>query len=391
MSPSPSLKLPTGRALLALFLLTCCLPACLGSGAKEDSSGVEAAEGEAEAEAKPEEEESTAERVRVEPVVIDTIERSLDAVANVESLDVVDVLPERAEPVLEILVEEGDKVERNQVLARLRDRVAQLAVNEAQVRVNEAENEVARAERDFNRNKELAAGADGTSLLSERDLETSQQAWLTAKTALESAKVSLDQAKLDFDRCTLIAPIAGTVTIRDVSVGDQTIIGQRAFQVADLENPRVVFYRPQSEFSALRVGQKLVATAEAIPGQEVTGTIERVSPIVDADSGTIKVTAILNPPADMQLPNGLLIRLRLVLEAHEGATLVPKRAVIYDQDRVLVFAVRDGKAVEIELQPGFENPELLEDLGGQLSAEDVLVTVGQDRLEDGSEVEVLDS
>ena len=97
------------------------------------------------------------------------------------------------------------------------------------MRVTEAENEFARAERDYKRNKQLAEQPDGASLLSDRDLETSQQAMLAAETALESARVALDQAQLEVDRCTLRAPIRGTVTARDISVGDQATLGMRAY------------------------------------------------------------------------------------------------------------------------------------------------------------------
>lgn len=332
------------------------------------------------------------ERVRAEPVVQQTIERSLEAVANVQSLDVVDVLPERAEPVLEILVEEGEKVKEGQVLARLRDRVAKLAHQEALVRVTEARNEVSRAERDAARNRQLAERPDGTSLLSERDLENSEQALLVAQTALESALVRLDQAELDLDRCTLRAPISGTLTQRDISVGDQTLIGQRAFQVADLDHPRVIFYRPQSEFSLLSPGQVLTATAEAFPGVEIRGVVERVAPVVDADSGTIKVTAILEPMADQPFPTGLLVRLRLVLESRPDSILVPKRALVYRGEDTFVFVVEEGeqdKVSLVKIEPGLENPTHMQAINTSLTADSQVVTVGLDNLEDGDAVEVL--
>lgn len=383
-----SLSLFVSSLILLLTLGACGQRPASADGGTESAEG-SAAEG-AEDGANPETEEGAPlERVRTNPVERETIELALDAVANVESLDVVDVMAERAEPVLEVLVEEGDLVKKDQILARLRDRVAALAVRDAEVRVREAENEFQRATRDNDRNKQLAVRPDGTSLLSERDLENSEQAMLSAQTALESAKVARDQAQLDLDRCTLKAPIDGTVTARDISLGDQTVVGQRAFQVTDLAHPRVIFYRPQGDISKLRVGQKLFATSEALPDGGIAGSIERIAPVVDSESGTVKVTAILQPEGNETLPTGLLVRLRLILDSHTDAVLVPKRGVIYEEDRMLVFAVREGKAVQIELKPGFENPTHIEHLGDDLSEEDVIVTVGQDRLDDGEEVEVL--
>lgn len=385
---------PIPLLLAALLLLPAATSSCgrPPAAAEGESSGEQEASTPSVAGENPAEEDaesSKLERVRTMPVLQESIELALDAVANVESLDVVDVVPERAEPVLEILVEEGQQVTQGQELARMRDRIAKLEVRNAEVRVTEAENELTRATRDYERNKQLAEQSDGASLLSDRDLETSEQAMLAAETALESAKVALDQAQLEVDRCTLTAPIDGTVTARDISVGDQAVMGQRAFEITDLQNPRVVFYRPQSELAALRVGQRLSATTEAYPDHPIDGTIERIAPVVDQESGTIKVTALLTPPEGAPLPTGLLVRLRLVLDEHPDATLVPKRALIYAEDRIHAFVVRDGIAVEIEIEPGFENPTHLEHLGDGLQAGDAVVTIGQDRLEDGEAVEVL--
>jgi membrane fusion protein, multidrug efflux system len=378
-------------AVMALPTLSSCGQRAHAEDASETTEQSEDAQT-PENPAKDGEDKVAAERVRVEPVVQETIERSLEAVANVQSLDVVDVLPERAEPVLEILSEEGERVKEGQVLAKLRDRVARLAYQEAEVRVTEAQNEVSRAKRDAARNRQLADRPDGTSLLSERDMENSEQALLVAQTALESAKVRLDQAALDLDRCTLRAPIEGTLTMRDISVGDQTLIGQRAFQVADLDHPRVIFYRPQAEFSLLSPGQDLTATAEAFPGIEIRGKVERVAPVVDADSGTIKVTAILEPMEGRALPTGLLVRLRLVIESRPNALLVPKRGLVHRGEETFVFLV-EGENKDsvrmVKIDPGFENPTHLQALSTELKATDVIVTVGLDNLEDGDAVEVL--
>jgi len=393
------------RSSLALLLAVMALPTLPSCGQRAHAEDASESAAQTEDPSSPEaegEKSASAERVRVEAVVQETIERSLEAVANVQSLDVVDVLPERAEPVLEILAEEGQRVKEGQVLARLRDRVARLAYQEAEVRVTEAQNEVSRAKRDAARNRQLADRPDGTSLLSERDMENSEQALLVAQTALESAKVRLDQAKLDLDRCTLRAPIDGTLTMRDISVGDQTLVGQRAFQVADLDHPRVIFYRPQAEFSLLSPGQELTATAEAFPGVEIRGKVERVAPVVDAESGTIKVTAILEPMEGRPLPTGLLVRLRLVIESRADAILVPKRGLVHKGEDTYVYLVKFEGEVDGEIdaesksmvrltkiEPGFENPTHMQALSTELTADDVIVTVGLDNLEDGDLVEVL--
>lgn len=327
--------------------------------------------------------------VRVQPVARGVIERRLEATANVESLDVVDVMPERAEPVLAVLVEEGQVVAAGQELARLRSDQVELAVKEAEVRVKEVTSQCTQAERDHQRNLRLweEGGASGR-LIAEQAVETSRQLWDAAQTALESAEVALERARWEAARCVLRSPIAGVVSARDLSVGDMAVVGQRAFQITDLARPKVLFYRPQRELSQLSGGLPLTATSEALPGVVVRGRIERVSPVVDAATGTVKVTAALEPEGRV-LPVGLLMRVEVVLERREDALLVPKEALLYETESLAVFVAREGVARRLVLAPGLEDARHVEALAGSgLSEGDALIVVGADRLADGDPVEV---
>ena len=380
------------RSSLALLLAVMALPTLPSCGQRAHAEDASESAAQTEDPSSPEaegEKSASAERVRVEAVVQETIERSLEAVANVQSLDVVDVLPERAEPVLEILAEEGQRVKEGQVLARLRDRVARLAYQEAEVRVTEAQNEVSRAKRDAARNRQLADRPDGTSLLSERDMENSEQALLVAQTALESAKVRLDQAKLDLDRCTLRAPIDGTLTMRDISVGDQTLVGQRAFQVADLDHPRVIFYRPQAEFSLLSPGQELTATAEAFPGVEIRGKVERVAPVVDPSTSTVRLTLLLTGSFEHARVGGF-VKVRITTDSHTDALAIPKLALVEEGGLRSVFVAEADSVRKTEINTGLYDETHVEVLDG-LTPGDYVVTLGQGGLRTGTSVDVLNA
>ncbi|MDP6849330.1 MAG: efflux RND transporter periplasmic adaptor subunit [Planctomycetota bacterium] len=318
-------------------------------------------------------------------------QKSLVAVADVVSLDEVDVFPERTQPIVELLVEEGDRVHSGQVLARLRDKVEQLALAEAQVRLSEAENENARAERDHARNTSLkeSTGETGTQLISDRELETSRQAMVTASTAHAAAKVAQDRAKFEMEQTVIRAPIAGTIATREISLGDMANPSARAFQIVDDSQPKAIFYRPQRELSLLHKNQLFQAESEALPGRSLHGKIDRVSPVVDMESGTFKVTASLNTDAG-PIPIGVLVKLRLVLDEHPQALMVPKKAIQFKGKEMFCFVVQEDKAVRVSITPGFEEPNFIEALSvdGSLKAGDEVVMVGADRLADGDSVEI---
>lgn len=370
-------------ALILSFLLGACAPPAAESAGR-DGSTTPAGDAVEPAAKEPV-------LVRTGPLERRAIERVLETTADVVSLDVVDVFPERTQPVVELLVEEGDQVEPGQVLARLRDDLERLALAEAEVRLREAENAQAKARADHARNEALMARSDSspTSLISERDFETSKMTLLTAETTRESAAVALDRARFELGQTVIRAPIGGSVGLREISLGDTANPSQRAFQLVDDRRPKAIFYRPQRELAELRVGQTLTATCEALPGVAIQGRIERIAPTVDAASGTVKVTAAL--AAERAIPIGVLARLRLVLDRHDDALLVPKKALLYEADRPYCFVVREERAVRVDLCGGFEEADCLEALpGGEqcLLAEDQVVLVGADRLADGDPVEL---
>ncbi len=381
-------RVPISRARAAapLLSLLVVIPAC---SADVESDAMAATEDRVEDE-RPAEIVRDPVLVRVEPVKVAPIEHKLEVTATVESLDVVDVIPERAEPVLEILVEEGDRVEKDQPLALLRTDVCQLGLAEAQVRLQEARDDLAQSRRDYDRDQALAKDQDGNvPLITTRELETSAQNVVVKETAFEAAQVAVDRAQFDLNQCTLRSPIAGTITARDVSPGDYATVGQRAFQVTDLSAPKAIFFRPQRELAMLSPGQRLEATSEAMPGVTITGSIERVSPTIDARSGTVKVTAALDAD-NVTIPTGILVRIVLVLDRHEQALLIPKRALLYEGRRPYCFVARNGEAVRVEITPGFEDPDSLEALPGEncVLPEDQVVVVGADRLTTGDPVEL---
>jgi membrane fusion protein (multidrug efflux system) len=352
---------------------------------EEGTSQTKTADGEGE---DPQGKKKEPQLVRIAPLRVGPVERLLEATANVESLDVVDVMPERAEPVIAVLVEEGDIVRTGQVLARLRDSNAKLAVADAEVRVTETRFAMELAERELERDQQLVDNPGPTVIISDRDLETRRQTWEAAKTAFQTADVALQRSKLDLAQCELVAPIAGTISIRDISIGDMASVGTRVFQITDLSHPKVIMYRPQRELMDLKVGQRLVAKSEAMPGIEVPGVIERVAPTIDLETGTVKVTAALEP-GDLRIPAGILVKLELVLDRHEDALLIPKKALFHEGDYVYCFVVRDDKAVRVEIFGGYETDEDIEaGEGTELFADDMVVVVGADRLGDGDEVAI---
>ena len=423
-------------ALFGLFTLALGASCSGGAGDSEALAGLKKRE---------------AARVQVEPVERREMVRRLETTTRVESEHHVEVAPRATGVVVELLVEEGDSVSEGSVLARLDDREARIALSQAEVALEEARSALPRheiatretvqrmenarrtaeqAERDHERNLAISKPADGRpALISPKDLDASRLARDTAvgeleaaklahqraqaeerdgQTAIHKAELALERAQVDLGYTEIRSPVPGVVAERRTQVGDSVGSNSTVFVVSDPEKLRAVFHRPQRELALFRAplaalngggtaqdgaaaSIEVGVRAEALPGRLFSGTIERISPTIDAASGNFRVTARLEPtePGGARLLPGMLVRLEIVTDRHPGALVVKKRAIRREADKGLIFVVDGTVARRVEVEEGFGEGDLVEviPLGGRALAEgDLVVIVGNRDLEDGSEV-----
>ena len=144
---------------------------------------------------------------------------------------------------------------------------------------------------------------------------------------------------------------------------------------------------PEKEFRRLRPGQPAQVSVDAIPGKTFEASILRVSPVVDPETGTFKVTLAVTDP-DKRLKPGMFGRFQVIHERRENALLIPRMAVIEDETQISVFVVEEGIARRRSIQTGYSRGEHVEITEG-LSGDEAVVTLGQTGLKDGSEVSVV--
>jgi RND family efflux transporter MFP subunit len=135
-------------------------------------------------------------------------------------------------------------------------------------------------------------------------------------------------------------------------------------------------YLPQ-----LHANQRVVLRAPALGQERVEGAIERVSPVVDAESGTVEVTVDVGDIG--RLRPGMFVSAQIVLDTHEDAMAVPKKAIVYEDESPHLFVVEAGRAQRRQVELGYEGAELVEITTG-LTGDEWIVLVGQSGLEGDS-------
>jgi membrane fusion protein (multidrug efflux system) len=304
-----------------------------------------------------------------EPVPIEIAELERGAIesvlrfsSNLEAEDEVQVFSQAKRLVRELLVEEGDQVRKDQVLLRLQD-------EEQRSQVAKVRSQLAKAEREFERQQNLF----------EQEL-ISQQVFTDAKFNYEQLEIAVDDAERELSYTEVRAPIAGTVTQRLVKVGDQVQIGQHLFDVVDFDSIVARVFVPEKHLAQLRPGLQARVSTAATRNQGYLGEVDRVAPVVDPRSGTVKVTIAIGAQAGLR--PGLYVDVDLVVATHDEAILVPKRAVVYDADQMFVYRLGDERRVErVFIEPLLSDKNNIEPSEG-LEVGDQVVIAGQAGLKD---------
>ena len=270
----------------------------------------------------------------------------------------------------EILVEEGDIVAAGQLLARLED-------DQAALRLVQAEATLRKMERDFTRKGELFAKNLVSAEIHER-----------AQFEFEAQKAAYELAKLNLAYTGIRAPIAGVVAERMIKVGNMVPVNAPTFRIMGADPLLAVLYVPELEISKLAVGQAAELKVDALPGRSFHGRLERISPVVDPATGTVKVTCEVSN-ADRSLKPGMFGRINIVYDVHKNTLLLPKESILAEDRETTVFIIRDSLAHRQIVALGYSSTTHVEVLAG-LTAGELVVTTGQASLKDSARIEVVE-
>lgn len=314
--------------------------------------------------------------VKVEAVTRQGISEYILANTTLEAFQWVDVRSRTSGQVVEILKEEGDPVAVGSVIVRLDADAARLQVTQMEVDYEDARRVFQRDEKMYERK-----------LVSDEWYENS-------RTRVDRTHTQFEQAKLNLSYTTIASPVKGVVTIRNVEVGNMVTNNQVVCSVADFDPLLARIRIPEKNIEKIAVGQGARITVESSPGKTFGGRVKMISPVVDPESGTIKVTIEIPEEKTGILRPGMFASVYIITETRENALVIPKKALVLqgEGDQIFVYETNEetgiGRAVRKKIKVGFTDNERLEVLSG-LSEGERVITVGQDGLRPGTGVRLV--
>ena len=260
----------------------------------------------------------------VKPVLVELatvqrgmIEQVLERSAPLEAEAQVLVLARTQNPAVELFVEEGDLVKQGQVLLRLES-------DRQQTDFDQAMSNLETAKVDFETQQKLY----------DQEL-ISDSAFRAVKFTYEQARLQSETARRELKYTEVRAPIKGTITSRTVKVGDQVVTGNPIFEIIDLESTVAIIHVPEQYLLKLKPNMEARMISGTLNNASFSGYVKRISPIVEAQSGTIKVVVGVKELGALR--PGMWVDVNLVLETKDNAILIPKRAIVYDNDQTFAF------------------------------------------------------
>lgn len=310
------------------------------------------------------------------PMPVETVEvkiadsdQQLQAVGTLLSNEAVIIMSEIPGRIETIGFREGEAVKKGQLLIKLDSSVLMAEFDRAEASRALSEKNYQRSEALFNDNA-----------ISEMEHDEAYAKW-----KLDEATTRLAKAQLQ--KTIIKNPFAGTLGLRNVSIGDYIQPGQPLVNLEDVSQLKVDFTVPEKYSTQIKVNQKLSVTTDAYEGRSFNGEVYAINPLVDAKTRSLVLRGRIDNQEGLIRP-GQFAQVKLVLSTKTDAIFIPEQALIPQPAKQFVFKVVDGAAQMVPVQTGQRRKGWVEIVDG-LAAGDVVITGGHQKIGPGSPVHVI--
>ena len=291
---------------------------------------------------------------------------SIEALGTAVARESLVITAKVSETVAQVRFDSGQTVSAGQVLVTLSDGVEVAGLGEAAAGYREAQAL-------FERQQALAK----RQLIAASQLDVQRG-------ARDAAKGRLDQLRAQVSDRVITAPFSGVLGLRQVSPGSLVTPGTVITTLDDVSTIKLDFSVPERQLSALSVGQAIIGTSDAFPGEEFNGTITSVGSRVDPGTRSLAARAEFDNAA-RKIRAGMLLRVRLQRPSRT-VLQAPELALLQVGQQAFVFRVgAEDKVDQVPVRIGSRRPGWVEILEG-VQAGDRIVVEGIVKLKPGAKV-----
>lgn len=265
----------------------------------------------------------------------------------------------------------GTRVTKGEIIGSLDNNLKQISLSSAQLLAQ-------KSEQDFNRFKDLYAGK-----------AASEVDYNNAKYNYENAKNQVEQIKQQIADASMISPVNGVITRRNVEEGEFVNVGATIATVVDISSLKAMVMVSERDVYKLKEGMPVAITSDVFPDKEFKGSIRFISDAGD-DSHNYEVEVTINNNDRLPIKAGTFITVKFDVKGNASALQIPKLALVEGTKNPYVYIANGNKPVARKISLGRDLGENIEVLSG-LKPGETVITSGQINLTENSIIEVITS
>ena len=226
---------------------------------------------------------------------------------------------------------------------------------------------------------ETLADAEADMVFKKAKLDDAQRAYDRVKDGPNPADIAAAQARVNaaqatLDMARLVAPFAGTITDAHPLPGDQVTAGTPGFRVDDLSSLYVDVEISEVDINTVSLGQPVTLTFDAILGSEYHGEVTQVSQAGNTVQGVVNftVTVKITDP-DEKVKPGMTAAVNITIQQLKDVILIPNRAVRLMNSVRVVYVLRDGLPVKVEIRLGSSSDTMSVLAAGDIHVGDLVI------------------
>ncbi len=371
------------------------------------------------------------------------LEETVIATGKIQPEVEVNISSEVSGEIVELNIEDGDSVQKGDLLLRINPDIYQAAVNRARASlsssragVSTAQAQFKEAESNYNRNKKLAE----QNVISQAEFDAIQRAYDVAKLGVESAEFQLQSAQASYNeasdnlkRTTIYAPQSGTVSMLNVELGERVLgtaqmTGTEIARIANLDNLEVLVEVNENDIIRVGKGDTAIIEVDAYLDKEFKGVVTQIANSAQTQGQSVdqvtnfevKVRMLKSSYADLledgqnsPFRPGMTASVEIKTDRRSGILAVPIEAVTVRSDTSkeaksyqnrrkkedgeeekeyeVVFLYDDGKAHLTVVETGIQDDENIEIKSGLEAGQTVITgpySLVSKKLVNGDEVEI---
>jgi RND family efflux transporter MFP subunit len=326
--------------------------------------------------------------VKVFKAVRMRISEKLFYTGTIEAWQKITLTPDVGGKIARILVNEGDRVSKGQVLAELDAEAITLQLKQAEAALAVAQVNFNNTQRNLERMERLSK----EKAVSDQQYEQVKLGYDSAKAQLEQAQAAVNLAQHSLDVSILKAPFSGVIASRNAEVGDviNPMMGGLSpgsaggvLTLVDFSRIKIKVDISGADISRIQKGQAAILRVPTMPGQEFKGVVQVVNLAADPQTKQFGIEVSADNP-DQVLRPGTFGEVIIEVQSHENALVVPQKAILENK---YIFIAQDSKAAKKEITLGLQNTTMVEVSSG-IAEGDLVIAEGNFGLEDGAPIEV---